>query len=92
MITLFGQTYAWNSPEMLLLGGAALVLLAFLILILRAAARASSSAEPLMREVSGATGRNDWPGACTMSPKRKLSARPRCSRSWNSAWPKCSAR
>jgi DNA recombination protein RmuC len=52
MITLFGQTYAWNSPEMLLLGGAALVLLVFLILILRAAARASSTAEPLMREVS----------------------------------------
>jgi DNA recombination protein RmuC len=52
MITLFGQTYAWNDPEMLLLGGAALVLLGFLILILRAAARASSTAEPLMREVS----------------------------------------
>ncbi len=52
MITLFGQTYAWNAPEMLLLGGAALVLLLFLVLILRAAARASSTAEPLMREVS----------------------------------------
>lgn len=52
MITLFGQTYAWNAPEVLLLGGAALVLLGFLILILRAAARASSSAEPLLREVS----------------------------------------
>ena len=52
MITLFGQTYAWNAPEMLLLGGAALVLLGFLILILRAAARASSTAEPLLREVS----------------------------------------
>ncbi|MBN8629657.1 MAG: DNA recombination protein RmuC [Rhodobacterales bacterium] len=52
MITLFGQTYAWNAPEMLLLGGAALVLLIFLALILRAAARASSTAEPLLREVS----------------------------------------
>ena len=52
MITLFGQTYTWNAPEMLLLGGAALILLIFLILILRAAARASSTAEPLMREVS----------------------------------------
>ncbi|MBL9073581.1 DNA recombination protein RmuC [Tabrizicola sp.] len=52
MITLFGQTYAWNAPEMLLLGGAALILLALLILILRAAGRASSTAEPLLREVS----------------------------------------
>ncbi len=52
MITLFGQSYAWNAPEVLLLGGAALVLLALLILILRAAARASSTAEPLLREVS----------------------------------------
>jgi DNA recombination protein RmuC len=52
MITLFGQTYQWNDPEILLLGGAALVLLIFLILILRAAARASSTAEPLLREVS----------------------------------------
>jgi DNA recombination protein RmuC len=52
MITLFGQTYQWNDPEILLLGGAALVLLAFLILILRATARASSTAEPLLREVS----------------------------------------
>ena len=52
MITLFGQTYPWNAPEILLLGGATLILLAFLILILRAAARASSTAEPLVREVS----------------------------------------
>ncbi len=52
MITLFGQTYPWNSPEILLLGGAALVLLVFLVLILRAAALASSTAAPLMREVS----------------------------------------
>lgn len=52
MITLFGQSYPWNAPEVLLLGGAALVLLAFLILILRATARASSTAEPLLREVS----------------------------------------
>ncbi|WP_374396472.1 DNA recombination protein RmuC [Tabrizicola sp.] len=52
MITLFGQTYPWNAPEVLLLGGAALVLLILLTLILRAAARASSTAEPLLREVS----------------------------------------
>ncbi|MFC3086853.1 DNA recombination protein RmuC [Tabrizicola soli] len=52
MITLFGQSYQWNAPEILLLGGAALVLLILLVLILRAAARASSTAEPLLREVS----------------------------------------
>ena len=52
MISLFGQTYAWNAPEILLLGGASLVLLGLLILILRAAARASSTAAPLLREVS----------------------------------------
>lgn len=52
MITLFGQTYPWNAPEVLLLAAVALVLLAFLVLILRAASRASSSAEPLLREVS----------------------------------------
>jgi DNA recombination protein RmuC len=52
MITLFGQTYPWNAPEVLLFGGAAVILLALLILILRAAARASSTAEPLLREVS----------------------------------------
>lgn len=52
MIPLFGQTYAWNSPEILLFGGAALVLLVFLVLILRAAAQASSTAAPLMREVT----------------------------------------
>ncbi|MEZ5798163.1 MAG: DNA recombination protein RmuC [Paracoccaceae bacterium] len=51
MITLFGQTYPWNAPEVLILAAAALVLLGFLVLILRAASRASTSAEPLMREV-----------------------------------------
>jgi DNA recombination protein RmuC len=52
MMTLFGQTYAWNDPEVLLLGGLALVLLGFLVLILRAAGRSATMAEPLMREVS----------------------------------------
>ena len=52
MITLFGQSYAWNAPEVLLLGALVLVLIAFLALILRAASRASSSAEPLLREVT----------------------------------------
>jgi DNA recombination protein RmuC len=52
MITLFGQTYAWNDPEMLLLGGIAVVLLGFLILILRSASRSAATAEPLMREVA----------------------------------------
>jgi DNA recombination protein RmuC len=52
MITLFGQTFQWNDPEILLLGGVALVLLGFLILILRSAGRSATMAEPLMREVS----------------------------------------
>jgi DNA recombination protein RmuC len=52
MITLFGQTFQWNDPEVLLLGGIALVLLVFLILILRSAGRSATMAEPLMREVS----------------------------------------
>lgn len=52
MIPLFGQTYQWNAPEVLVLGGLVAVLLGFLVLILRAASRASSTAEPLMREVS----------------------------------------
>lgn len=52
MIPLFGQTYQWNDPEVLILAGLVAVLLGFLVLILRAAARASSTAEPLMREVS----------------------------------------
>jgi DNA recombination protein RmuC len=52
MITLFGQTFQWNDPEILLLGGVGLVLLGFLILILRSAGRSATMAEPLMREVS----------------------------------------
>ena len=52
MITLFGQSYAWNDPEVLLIGGAALVLVLLLILILRAAGRSSAMATPLMNELS----------------------------------------
>ncbi|MGB4828378.1 MAG: DNA recombination protein RmuC [Paracoccaceae bacterium] len=52
MITLFGQSYAWNAPEVLLIAALALIVLIFLGLILRAASRASSSAEPLLREVT----------------------------------------
>ena len=47
MITLFGVSYAWNSPEMLVVGGAALAVFLLLFLILRAAGRS----EPLLREV-----------------------------------------
>jgi DNA recombination protein RmuC len=52
MITLFGQTYAWNDPEVLILGGVALLLVVLLVLILRAAGRSAATAEPLMREVA----------------------------------------
>lgn len=51
MITLFGQTYAWNAPEVLLIGGAVVVLAFLLILILRAAGRSATMAAPLMREM-----------------------------------------
>jgi DNA recombination protein RmuC len=51
MITLFGQTYAWNSPEVLLVGAVALVLLALLLLILRSVSRSATAAEPLVREI-----------------------------------------
>ena len=51
MITLFGQTYAWNAPEVLLVGAVALVLLALLLLILRSVSRSATAAEPLMREI-----------------------------------------
>ena len=48
MITLFGVSYAWNSPEVLGIGGALAVLVGLLLLILRAAGRESA---PLMREL-----------------------------------------
>lgn len=51
MITLFGQTYAWNAPEVLVIGGAIAVLLGVLLLILRAAGRSATMAAPLMREM-----------------------------------------
>jgi DNA recombination protein RmuC len=51
MITLFGQTYQWNDPEILLLGGVAIALLALLLLILRSVSRSATAAEPLMREI-----------------------------------------
>jgi DNA recombination protein RmuC len=52
MITLFGQSFQWNDPEVLVLGGLVAVLLGFLVLILRAAGRSASAAEPLAREVA----------------------------------------
>jgi DNA recombination protein RmuC len=51
MITLFDQTYAWNAPEVLLIGGAVFLLAGLLILILRAAGRSATMAAPLMREM-----------------------------------------
>ena len=52
MITLFGQSYAWNAPEVLLFGGAALFVVILLVLFLRAAARSGAMAQPLLREIS----------------------------------------
>ncbi len=51
MISLFGQRYAWNAPEMLLLAAVGIVLLVLLLLILRAAGRSATMAQPLMREM-----------------------------------------
>jgi DNA recombination protein RmuC len=51
MITLFGQTYAWNDPEVIVLGGLVAVLLGFLVLILRSVSRSATAAEPLVREI-----------------------------------------
>ncbi|WP_395005437.1 DNA recombination protein RmuC [Cypionkella sp.] len=52
MITLFGHSYAWTSPEVLTIGAAVLAVLALLVLILRAAGRSATMAAPLMREIS----------------------------------------
>ncbi len=51
MITLFGQSYAWNSPEVLVIAGALFVVVFLLALILRAAGRSATMAAPLMREI-----------------------------------------
>jgi len=51
MITLFGQEFAWNSPEALVVGGLVALLLGFLLLILRRAGRSAQAAAPLMREM-----------------------------------------
>jgi DNA recombination protein RmuC len=51
MITLFNQSFAWNDPEVLLIGGAICALVLLLILILRAAGRSATMAAPLMREM-----------------------------------------
>ncbi len=48
MITLFGVSYAWNSPEVLVVAGVALAVFLLLFAILRASGRQS---EPLMREI-----------------------------------------
>ena len=51
MITLFGQSYAWNAPEVLVLGGLIVLLVGLLLLTLRAAGRSATMAAPLMREI-----------------------------------------
>lgn len=51
MITLFGQSYPWNSPEVLIFGGLLVLLVGLLLLTLRAAGRSATMAAPLMREI-----------------------------------------
>ncbi|MGV8986497.1 MAG: DNA recombination protein RmuC [Cypionkella sp.] len=41
MITLFGQSYAWNAPEVLLPGGVFALILVVLLMVLRASGRVS---------------------------------------------------
>jgi DNA recombination protein RmuC len=48
MITLFGQSFRWDSPEMLVVGGAAFAVLALLLMILRASGRGTG---PMLREM-----------------------------------------
>jgi len=57
MISLFGVSYAWNAPEVLILGGAASLLVVLLLLTLRAAGRAASLVAPLSQEVGWMTHR-----------------------------------
>ena len=52
MITLFGQTFAWNDPEVLILSAVALILVLLLLMILRSVSRSATAAAPLMREIS----------------------------------------
>ncbi len=51
MITLFGKSFSWNSPEVLIIGGGVLLLLLMLVMILRAAGRSGAMAVPLMAEM-----------------------------------------
>ncbi len=51
MITLFGQSYDWNAPEVLIPAGIVLAVLGVLLLILRASGRSARAAEPLLREM-----------------------------------------
>lgn len=51
MITIAGQTYAWNDPLVLIIGGVALVIFGLFLLILRAAGQSARAAAPLLREM-----------------------------------------
>jgi DNA recombination protein RmuC len=51
VITLFGQSYRWSDPEVLVPGGILLLVLLILLGILRAVARAGRASAPMLREV-----------------------------------------
>lgn len=51
MIWLFGQSYAWNAPEVLIFGGAALLVVGVLLMILRASNRSATSTAPLLNQM-----------------------------------------
>lgn len=52
MITLFGQSYDWTAPEILVPAGGLSLLLIVLLLTLRAAARSARMAEPVMQQMA----------------------------------------
>ena len=47
MIELFGNTYAWNDPEILIIGGIVAVITLLLILAIRASGRSARMTEPM---------------------------------------------
>ena len=51
MITLFGQSYLWSDPEVLVPAGVLLLVLLVLLLILRSVARAGRASAPVLHEL-----------------------------------------
>lgn len=76
MIRRSGQSVAWNSPEVPVLGGAVSGVLALLVSILRAAGR--EFAPPLANRVQGRADRQERRAGGIMCPRRRVSVKLRC--------------